>query len=194
MFIELTLVSIALSVFSIYSNDNKKEIEAVREENNQLKINYNKKLSTINQKLNNSEARASDFAEMLRNSENQYREFEDKLYDIQNRWDIISDSRITSFPQTKEQWKEAKDIVAQPITKLWKPQRLSQTKASMLVNSDNYEPTEEEMNQDFSNFDESDLAEILQEDDGSSSSSGSGSASSINIAKPKPKNSQPKMM
>ena len=192
MFTVLTLFSIGLSLLSLFKNDNSNEIEKLEEENTKLKISYDQKFNKLNNQYKNSEARAIDFAEKLRDKEEEYRTFEDKLHDINNRWDTIADARITSIPQDNEQWIIAKEIVAQPITKVWEAQRLSQTKESLLSNN-HYQPTQEEMNQNFGEFDDGDLDNLLDEDTTDSTSSSSGSTNNINIAKPKPKNSQSKM-
>lgn len=80
-----------------------------------------------------------------------------KMYNVQQRWKIISDERITSIPSTEEEWYEASQIVSQPSIKTWKPKNLSQSKTSMF-NTSNDEP-----NQDFSQFNDEDFEKIIDE-------------------------------
>lgn len=96
-----------------------------------------------------------------------FKEIEKKIYDLYDRWNIISDERIDSIPVTTKDWHLAKEIVSQAKPKIWKAKNLSQSKSSMISSGSN---KIEEINQDFSEIDDSLLDNILDEEDTDTSS------------------------
>lgn len=118
---------------------------------------------TQNIKELNSKVSSIKYDVMYLNSD-----LKEKLYSIQERWTIISDERITSIPTTNKEWYEAKQIISQSVLKTWKPKNLTQSKGSVFNTSN------EAVNQDFSEMDDTVFEKIMDKDeDKKSSSSGS---------------------
>ncbi len=185
MFIELTCASIAFSLYSIFVNDNNKEIKDINSKYDKLHKDYSKKLKEVNYQVENNKSWAQNLEQKLITQEEENLLLEKKLESFHERWEIIADSRITSFPQNKQEWDEAKYISKQPVQKVWKAKNLSQTKSSMLTNGFK-DSTDDEQNQDFSSLNDDDLDSILAEDE-STSSSGSSGSSTTNLSQLKPK-------
>lgn len=181
----LVSISIALALIAIFQFKNLSDyidkqvkninlLNKVVNENKESYIKQLEQLKTLENKLSSLKSKA------LRNNSD-LKEKIDKLYE---RWDIISDDRITSIPKTHKDWWDAKEIINQPITKIWKPQGLSQTKSSMINTQTSYSEEDEEINQDFTSLDDCLLDDILDDEDEADSSS---SSSSTQIQKPKQK-------
>lgn len=101
---------------------------------------------------------------------NEFEKVDKKIADLYDRWDIISDERITSIPETVREWHNAKEIISQKKPKIWKPKNLSQSKLSVVTAGGSYIEDEEEINQDFSEIDDELLDNILDDEDTDTSS------------------------
>lgn len=160
---------------------------------NEIKA-FNSKISNLEKQLKNNEDIIKNTISNFRKLDdkvtsfkftylNEFEKVDKKISDLYDRWDIISDERITSIPETIKDWHEAKGIILQPKPKVWKPKNLSQSKSSVVNAGGSYIKNEEEINQDFSEIDDEILDNILDDEDSDTSSA----TDNNQTKKPKPK-------
>lgn len=178
-------ITLTLTLLSVLQTKNLFDYVAEQDKNIELLnriVNQNKKIYVKQlEEVNSLKSTLSSLKSKISRSHDELNEKVTKLYE---RWDIVADERITSIPKTNKDWWDAKEIVNQPITKIWKPKGLSQSKDSIVGKHNSYVEEELEINQDFANIDDSLLDDILDDEDEADSSS---SSSSTQIQKPKPK-------
>lgn len=180
----LISISIGLSLIAIFQFKNlsdyidkqDKKLDSLNKAVNQNKEIYEKQLQIaicLKEELSVIKSKA------LRNNS----DLKEKIDSLYERWDILADDRITSIPKGYKEWWDAKEIVNQVTLKTWKTQGLSQTKNSIIDAPSNID-YEEEINQDFSNYDDEEIENMLSDEDDSDSSSGT----TIQTLKPTQKN------
>lgn len=169
-------IALTLTLLSVFQTKNLFDYVAEQDKNIELlnrAVNQNKKIYVKQlEEVNSLKSTLSSLKSKISRSHDELNEKIDKLYE---RWDIIADDRISSLPKTNKDWWDAKEIVNQPITKIWKPKGLSQTKSSILNTKSIYIEEEKEINQDFSNINDEDFEDIInneEDDDDSTTSSG----------------------
>lgn len=179
------LISIALSFYSLYvildlqsKNDYLSNEQQHLKKQLQEQILRIKNLTSIVKKTN------SDISSFKYSQNTKNTTFHDKIETLFSRWIIVADPRITSIPTDNKSWNDAMEIIKQAPQKVWRPNKTTQSKDSMVNGGSGGHMVIEEPNQDFSSMTDVDFEKILEESDDTDTSTG---ASQEQLTKPKPK-------
>lgn len=180
---QLFIIISLIVIFLIYDKLTQKSNNANQEEQIYNLQKENKQLifqvKSIKKSISNANYRADHYDEQIKEFDIEIKRLEEMIYELFERWDILAHKDITTIPVSKDEWEFAKKIYKQQIPKKWIERKLTQTKDALLKANKhiNSEPSEQELNQDMTQFSDKDLDNILEDEKEDSSSSSSSSDS-----------------